>query len=357
MSIDISPNANTIKSRYWLYQSIFWGCFLSFQLAYSIVFPPIRAINIIVAILVTVHFLIASHVMRYLYKRFAANWSALAVISWSLLIVPIMTMLAQAAIFLWLQLLLIITPDLLEGMRVYSWQNFLLYSLNTAPFLILWSIIYLLITLSRKVQATETAYWKSQAQLRDTELQFLHNQINSHFLFNAMNNVRALILENPQLARDRLTQLANILRATLVANNSDLVPLKDELEIVKAYLDLETLQYEDRITVKFDIDSHIENSRLPPMLLQTLVENAVKHGIAQSSQGGTIHIRGKQQARQAEIQIENPLGKQLHQSTQKGHGIGLHNTRLRIQKAFGDLAELRLNQNENTFTASLLIPL
>src|SRR5690606_35913235 len=123
-------------------------------------------------------------------------------------------------------------------------------------------------------------FWQNEIRLRELELQFLRSQINSHFLFNALNNIRALILEDTSAARQALSDLATLLRGLMQSEHKQTVPLREELEWVQGYLALESLQFEQRLQFDLDIDSTLLDASLPPMLLQTLVENAIKHGIA-----------------------------------------------------------------------------
>ena len=133
----------------------------------------------------------------------------------------------------------------------------------------------------------------SSARLQAAELRLLKSQLNPHFLFNALNGLRSLIADEPARARDAVTQLARTLRYTLASGDEDLVSLERELEMVEDYLALESLRLAERLRVERDIAPDARTARMPAMLLQTLVENAIKHGIAALKQGGTLRIEAQ----------------------------------------------------------------
>ena len=353
MTSETLPTSKTKRLNYWSAQCIFWGSYAAANITIFIMSATPEPILWTVFILLTTFLVVASHSLRALFKRFATSWPIVKTIVNAVWLVLVSAIVIQGIIFIALNVFIKTQPSLVVGMAPYSWASFIGYVINTAIALGAWTILYLFISQYRLRRTTELAYWKTQAQLRDTELQFLHNQINSHFLFNAMNNVRALILEDPELARERLTQLANILRSTFSANNKDLITLSEELDIVKAYLDLESLQYENRMTTDINIDQSLQHCKIPPMLLQTLVENAVRHGIAHSPNGGRIEIFGCVENRSANITIRNPIAS----NSQPGHGVGLENTRLRLEKAFAEQAKLEIQQQNNDYVVLLKLPL
>ena len=341
------------NKQYWWCQLAFWGAFACANLAMFVMSGTAKPIMWTVMLVWTPAQLVASHCLRYFFKGFTQRLSLLTKIIVTAALIITLSLAVQLLIYCVIKLLSVFYVAGIAGMAPYSVFAFLSYTVNTALALGLWVVCYLSVQQFRLRRHTELAYWKAQAQLRDSELQFLHSQINSHFLFNAMNNVRALILENPQLARDRLTQLASLLRSTLSAGEKELVSLKEEFELVRAYLDLEDLQYENRLHVSWQIAAASEACMIPPMVLQTLVENAIKHGIAQSATGGTVTISSVVKDANVEISIQNPVAHARH----AGQGLGLRNTQLRLQKVFAQRARLTTKQDADVFTATLLLPL
>ena len=131
---------------------------------------------------------------------------------------------------------------------------------------------------------------KLEALVKELELKTIKSHINPHFIFNALNSIRALIDENPNRARNAITELSNILRSSMQAEKLETVPFEKELNIVKDYLALEHIRFEDRLKIEYQIDEETLDQPVPPMMLQTLVENAIKHGIGKQINGGVVKV-------------------------------------------------------------------
>ena len=130
---------------------------------------------------------------------------------------------------------------------------------------------------------------KLEALVKELELKTIKSHINPHFIFNALNSIRALIDENPSRASNAITELSNILRSSMQAEKLETVPFEKELNIVKDYLALEHIRFEDRLKIEYEIDEDTLDQPVP-MMLQTLVENAIKHGIGKQINGGVVKI-------------------------------------------------------------------
>ncbi len=189
-----------------------------------------------------------------------------------------------------------------------------------------------------------------RAQLRQTELaQLLHAaelrllkaQLNPHFLFNALNGVRALIADEPVRAQDAVTQLARTLRYTLASSDDEVVTLARELEMVNDYLALEGLRLAERLTVVREITAEAAQARVPVMLVQALIENAIKHGIAELKQGGTLRIAAHIAGEELIIQIANP--RPITTPVPSAQATGLKNSSARLRLLFGGRASLQLD--------------
>ena len=176
----------------------------------------------------------------------------------------------------------------------------------------------------------------------------------AHFLFNCLNSIRALVVENPGLAQDMITRFATILRYNLHHDLNHTVPLEAEVEVVSDYLALEAVRLEDRLRVRFAVDPAAGKIRIPPMLLQTLVENAVKHGIATLPNGGDLSVRAAIDADSLRLEVENTgsLSAPKPGTTQ----VGLGNTRERLRILYGARAHLDLRNGDGRVTATVVIP-
>ena len=169
-----------------------------------------------------------------------------------------------------------------------------------------------------------------------SEVKALRAQINPHFLFNALNTLADLTHEDPQAAEATIVNLAQVFRFALEATNRETVTLGEELDFVKSYLEIERTRFEDKLRYEIHVPDSLRDVRIVPMLIQPLVENAVKHGIAPKLEGGSVVIRASVLGDSIEISIEdNGVGFQTTQSRKNHNGIGLANVRGRIEKLFG----------------------
>jgi two-component system, LytTR family, sensor kinase len=156
--------------------------------------------------------------------------------------------------------------------------------------LIAWMALYLCIHELRRRRSQEALALRMEVIAQETQLRGLRAQLNPHFFFNCLNSLREMVAENPQRAQLMVTQLSDLMRYALQSNQVDLVSLASEVQAVQDYLALETIRFEERLQVRWDISAGALDLRVPPMLLQTLVENALKHGIALREEGGEIKI-------------------------------------------------------------------
>ena len=194
---------------------------------------------------------------------------------------------------------------------------------------------------------------KLEALVRQLEVQTIKAHINPHFIFNSLNGIKALIDEDPERARDAISQLSKILRSSLSAEKAETVVFEKELEIVKAYLDLESMRFEERLQVEFAIDEATLNSQVPPMMLQTLVENAIKHGISRQMKGGIVKIVSQIRNLQHELLIQNTG--QLNGSARSGGGFGLSSTRDRLHLLYGEKASFEIKQVEPSLVEARVV--
>ncbi|MBK8392449.1 MAG: histidine kinase [Saprospiraceae bacterium] len=144
-----------------------------------------------------------------------------------------------------------------------------------------------------------------EAALKEAQLNTLKGQINPHFMFNSLNNIRALILENPHKSREMLTSLSEMLRASLNADMTDTITVREELETVKNFIALSTIQMEDRLHYEQEVDDQFMDARIPLMMLQLVIENAIKHGISTLPEGGTVKLSITESENKLLISVSN----------------------------------------------------
>jgi len=221
-------------------------------------------------------------------------------------------------------------------------------------YLFIWNMIYFIYHYIAKSRTQQLDTLRLQAMVKELELKTIKSHINPHFIFNALNSIRALIDENPLRARDAVTELSNILRSSMQSENLETVTLERELNIVRDYLALEHIRFEDRLRVEYDIDEDTLDQPIPPMMLQTLVENAIKHGISKNINGGVVRIISDFRGNNHELIVRN-TGK-LNGGMSK-EGFGLSSTASRLGLLFGDNAKFEISDtNENMVEARVIIP-
>jgi len=218
----------------------------------------------------------------------------------------------------------------------------------------IWNLLYFMYHYVSKSRKQQMDTLQLEKLVKELELKTIKAHINPHFIFNALNSIRALIDENPARARTAVTELSNILRSSLSAEKGETVSLKDELRIVRDYLALEHIRFEDRLKVEIDVDEHTLKCDVPPMMLQTLVENAIKHGISRQVQGGLVRIRSDFRDKFFELTVENTG--HLNGGSRQG-GFGLSSTQDRLALLYGDRARFQIRQAaDDLVEAKVMIP-
>ena len=214
-----------------------------------------------------------------------------------------------------------------------------------------WLLIYVAIHVHRQRGAREL---ELSLDARNAQLDLLRAQVNPHFLFNCLNSLRALIAENPERAAAMVTSLSDLLRYSLQSKRTHTVTLAEELAIVDEYVSLERARFEDRLRFERDVNPDALHTPVPPMLVQTLVENAVKHGIVDLPQGGLVRVRATVSSRRLMLSVSNTGTMRVACNT-SGHG--LRNTIDRLRLLYGDRASLSLTDASGETVAAVSLPL
>lgn len=336
----------TKRNIYWLCQILGWGLYGVLQIvAYSANngFDESQAIGVVFQI---VYYITTTHLLRNLFIRF--GWLNLRL---TRLIPKLLFLNLLFSLFNYGYLLLI--EYFTTGITQADLQ-FITIVLNT---LIYWAL-YFLWTIFYFAFHYVDRYNKSiraETAAREVELSNLKAQLNPHFIFNALNSIRALVDEDPGKSKESITQLSHILRNSLVSDRKKLVPFSEELKTVMDYLALESIRYEERLSTKFDIDRNSGRFNVPPLMLQTLVENGIKHGISNLKEGGEIKISSKVKGKHLHLEIRN--SGQLSNSYKDGSGFGIENTKKRLSLIFGDRPKFEIkNENDSSVLCKLVIP-
>ena len=215
----------------------------------------------------------------------------------------------------------------------------------------LWLLIYMIWHYLERNRKDEVDRLNLEKTVKDLELKTIKSHINPHFIFNSLNSIRALVEENPKRARTAITELSNILRSSLQVEKMETVPLQKELDIVKDYLALEQMRFEERLKVQLDIDEDTLGQPVPPMMLQTLVENAIKHGISKRINGGTIKIIARFTDKDFELIVQN--SGTLEKKTDDG--FGFKSTRDRLKFLCNGNAYFKVEEIEGTKVQSKIV--
>jgi LytS/YehU family sensor histidine kinase len=212
---------------------------------------------------------------------------------------------------------------------------------------------YLLASLRAAHDADERAATLA-VKAREAELAALRARVQPHFLFNSLNTIHALITADPASARRTCVALADFLRDSLRTANGRPIPLADELALVRAYLAVEQVRLGPRLVVHEDVEPGGLACRLPPLLLQPLVENAVRHGISRLEAGGTLRLVARRSGDLLTLQVANPYDPKA--PPRPGHGQGLASVRERLAAAFGDEARVDVRRDGDVFDVTLHLP-
>ncbi|WP_336515296.1 sensor histidine kinase [Pollutibacter soli] len=342
---------NRIPS-YWIFQAIGWGMFIIVNTFFAITFDRYNTDFIGRLITFVGIGLIFSHIMRDVIKRTRILQRSLNEQVVGFLLITLFF----AAVVGFLDTLLTSSFDILieQEKELTATEMVISHSFYAFVYLFMWNCIYFIYHYIDKSRSQQFDTLKLQALVKELELKTIKSHINPHFIFNALNSIRALIDENPARARDAITELSNILRSSMQSENQETVPLERELNIVKDYLALEHIRFEDRLKVQYEIDEDTLSQPVPPMMLQTLVENAIKHGISKYENGGIVKIISDFRGKNHELIVQN-TGK-LNGGMNKS-GFGLHSTASRLGLLFGNNARFEIHDTtDNLVEAKVSIP-
>jgi LytS/YehU family sensor histidine kinase len=213
---------------------------------------------------------------------------------------------------------------------------------------------YKLQAASLELRTREVERERAYKLLAESRLSSLESRIHPHFLFNTLNSIAALIPSDPQRAEDTVGKLASLLRFSLNANHAGLVPLSQELKIVRDYLEIERTRFGDRIRFEIAIPASLDDVRVPPLAIQSLVENVVKHVVSRQPQGAAIKITGSRDSKGVQLAvIDDGPGFSLDAITPE-HGLG--NLIARMELLYGPAGQLEAARENNKTVVRLSFP-
>jgi two-component system, LytTR family, sensor kinase len=340
-------------NRYWKCQLIGWFIVAGVNFVLRMISPNA---NLLEQLYTNFSFIVlgivSSHGLRWSYRRLHITDLPLL-----RMILPVfgLSLIATAVLIILMFTLLTLTLPQHPGM--FTLNTILGNLVAIYPLMLMWSCFYLGSHYLIRWRESEVEKLELANALKDAQLNTLIGQINPHFMFNALNNIRALMLENVPQARDSLTQLSKVLRYGLTAPKHNLVSLQSELDTVQDFVKLASMQYEDRLQWQTNIEVQPNNFNIPPMMIQMLVENALKHGIAQRKGGGIVKLSIKQHQQHLWIQLSNDGNLANAGSSEESTRLGLNNIVQRLKILYNGAASFRLHQQGPAVVADLRIPL
>ncbi|MCA1616609.1 MAG: histidine kinase [Acidobacteria bacterium] len=220
-----------------------------------------------------------------------------------------------------------------------SFKHLLIGEFHTGV-VIYFSVVGISYTLDyyRKFRERELRAAQLESQLAQAQLDALRKQLQPHFLFNTLNTVSILIDEDTKAAREMLVRLSDLLRATLDRARGHEVTLRQELDFVEGYLEIERTRFQDRLTVTVDAEPATLNARVPDLILQPIVENAIRHGVAPRAAAGRIEIRAARRNGSLHLRVRDDgagLPREADDSGRRRGGVGIANTRARLAQLYG----------------------
>lgn len=348
------------SSRYWLFQLVGWGSFALINIIFAISFEKMgdpdarQTILTRLGIFVSLGILF-THLMRFVIIRLNTLQKTVEKQVFHFLFISIIFSLVAGMFYMWacdeFELLNPGEKNFINRPLLLIISGAFYYFIN----IVIWNLTYFIyhyVTKSRKQQLDTL---QLESLVKELELKTIKAHINPHFIFNSLNSIRALVDENPQRARRAITELSNILRSSMQTEKTESAPMEKELDIVKDYLALENMRFEDRLKIEYSIDEDTLDLPVPPMMLQTLVENAIKHGISKQIQGGVVRIVSTTKDEFHELSVQNT-------GHLNGHGriggFGLSSTTNRLSLLYGNKAKFEIKQSTPTLVeARVMIPL
>lgn len=339
------------KSRiYWIAQVVGWSAYFTVNFFVS----PVRYTYTNQDIIYYTSLVPAAILLTHLYRWFIIRKDWLKKPVLTQLMIAIISGYALSILFLGIQYGLNLA--IFRTVNGLSWLDAAIQVISFWFVFFVWSVGYYFYHYLLSIRKVEIQQLRMQASLKEAELNKLKSQLNPHFMFNAMNSIRALIDEDPKKAKEAVTKLSSILRQTLTLEKNKLIPFDREMQLVKDYLDLEKIRFEERLHCTYEIAPGSSHYNVPPMILQTLVENAIKHGISNLSEGGMITIKTtilKTQKLQIEISNSGTYNPEITPQS----GYGLKNTRDRLAHVFADEASFSIFNEKFFVKTQIVIPL
>ena len=353
-------STSSLYSRFWLMLIIFWGFIaLSILLIQQSFTDGNLMAHAIFSISLFLSAIITCPVIKWLIHYF--DWTnARKVSTWFYLVIACIVGSYCAAIIINALLGLYYLLAGKASMFVFFWNSVYSTLVLMTLLMLLWTVIYVIFVYSNKLSTMELKESAAALKLKEAQLNSLIGQLNHHFLFNSLNNIRSLMLEDVSKSREVLTSLSDFLRYSLTNNNQAFQSIENELTIVRDYIAIALVQYEERLDYHEDIDESLLSYKVPPMLIQLLLENAIRHGIEHCPGIGKLALTIARSEHNIAISVVNSGNlstKVAFNGQQKSTGLGIKNIKQRLNLLFNEQASFHLSDDNGLVKAEVKFPL
>lgn len=329
---------------YWILQIFGWGSFAFVNIVFASLSQGVSPVQLWAFIALAAFYLVSTHALRHVVKAY--DWFKLGILR--LLVQTLAALLALSIVNVLAQILINLAFGTLNPNEDFRALVIIVNLFVSFLYYAFWFLLYFLFHFLDNYNNS----LKYEAKINEIRLNHLKSQLNPHFIFNALNSVRALVDEDPEKAKTAITRISNMLRFSLMMDKKQVIDFSDELATVKDYLALESIRFEERLEVIYQIEEESFNYKIPPMMLQTIVENAIKHGISNLVKGGLIEIKCREGLLdELYIQVKNSgFLNTNHKNAQKAEGgHGIENTKQRLKLLYGDKSSFRIFNAGNQF--------
>tara|TARA_R110002072_G_scaffold192412_4_gene349435 strand:- start:323 stop:1351 length:1029 start_codon:yes stop_codon:yes gene_type:complete len=336
------------KRFYWLAQLLGWASYCSLVLLSVYTDNPERVnqiflLNILVIIVTGI---LSTHIQRVIFIKL--GWLALRLPK---LLPRLIFSSFLCSIFISIIDMITDYFSNLDGqVDFFTISNVIINVFSALILVLFWNAIYFTFHFFQQSRKQEVSNLELKASNRESELKNLRSQLNPHFLFNSLNSIRALIDIEPAKAKISVTTLSNLLRQSLVLGKEYQVTLEDEIQLAKNYLELEKVRFEERLKVEWELADGLESFQVPPFTLQMMVENAIKHGISNLKDGGTVKVSVRESNREVVIEVINSGSLRSVIDL----GVGIQNIKKRLLLQYGDKAEFLLEEENGRVISKMI---
>ena len=293
--------------------------------------------------------------LTHMYRQFAlkANWSSLPIKKLLIRVIPALILLAVLYMSInnlkWYSYwVLIVGDDYNLWPSITHWDPILITGIRLMS---IWVLAYHLYHYYQKEVKTAKENSRLSLVAKQAQLDNLSSQLNPHFLFNSLNSIKSLVIENPNNARRAIDLLSDLLRSSLYEKDKDFISIKEELSLVQDYIELEKMRFEERLQLMIHVDETLLSFKIPTLSIQLLVENAIKHGIDSKVDGGIIHLSIEKKKNEVEITVLNPGS---IDKNKKSTGLGLKNLQERLTIQYKGNANFNLAAKDKEFVSAVI---